>query len=181
MEVAAYFTLASILFFLLIEMVFTRFRIGPDDPRDKHSRWIVLIIPFLCAAITASALTYYNDQGAFGWWSALGIALLVTGVAIRVIAKKQLGEHFTVAVTITKNQKLVRTGIYQYIRHPLYLGILLVYLSAPFIYGSIFPLFIFTIPSMLTIFWRCHVEEAALLAHFKKQWQDHVKSTWWIY
>lgn len=57
-----------------------------------------------------------------------GISLIIIGCILRVIAKLTLGEHFN--LRIERPQKIIKTGIYRYVRHPSYWGSLMIILGA---------------------------------------------------
>ncbi len=52
----------------------------------------------------------------------IGWAIFLTGIFIRMIALKQLGSMYSLNVEIREHHKLITTGIYSLIRHPLYLA-----------------------------------------------------------
>jgi protein-S-isoprenylcysteine O-methyltransferase Ste14 len=54
-----------------------------------------------------------------------GIALVWIGVGIAIWARYHLGEYWSGKVTIKTDHKLINTGPYEYVRHPIYSGILL--------------------------------------------------------
>ena len=57
----------------------------------------------------------------------LSVALIVIGLILRVLAVKSLGSRFTLSV---QRQEDIKTdGIYRYMRHPSYLGSLLILLG----------------------------------------------------
>lgn len=60
----------------------------------------------------------FSDIG-IGHWSALSIGLIVIGHAISIWALLYLRRSFGI---FTEVRNLVRTGPYQYVRHPLYVG-----------------------------------------------------------
>lgn len=177
----AMITCSIYVLFFGIEFFLTPFRLGNDTGKDKNSRYIVLGAPIGSGVLSVGLLIAMKNPGVFGWWSALGLAFMITGICTRVIAKKQLGEHFQVTVDITPYQRLVDTGIYAYIRHPLYLGIMFIYLALPFLYGVWWLGLSFTIPSLLSIIYRVIIEEQALKQHFGIFWDEHRKKTWWFF
>jgi len=60
------------------------------------------------------------------WAYFIGIAILLTGVAIRQWAVAVLGRYFSNVIGIQANQKVVQSGPYRFVRHPSYTGILLI-------------------------------------------------------
>ena len=68
-----------------------------------------------------------------------------------VLVLKQ-NQYLSRTVEIQKNQKVIDTGLYGIIRHPMYLSTLLLFLSMPLVLGSIFSFIIFLIyPFILVI------------------------------
>jgi protein-S-isoprenylcysteine O-methyltransferase Ste14 len=65
-----------------------------------------------------------------GWLPvAVGVALMLTGIAFRYWAVRTLGRFFTVTVGVEDDQRVVDTGPYARLRHPSYTGILAIYLG----------------------------------------------------
>lgn len=61
----------------------------------------------------------------FKWISMLGIVLCVLGVAISVISVLQLNKNLSPFPAPKPNSKLIINGVYRYVRHPIYSGIIL--------------------------------------------------------
>lgn len=56
---------------------------------------------------------------------AFGVMLFFAGMSLSVWARANLGSNWSGTVTLKENHSLVCTGPYQYVRHPIYSGILL--------------------------------------------------------
>ncbi|MCX6774301.1 MAG: isoprenylcysteine carboxylmethyltransferase family protein [Candidatus Micrarchaeota archaeon] len=69
-------------------------------------------------------------------------------------------------VEVEKGQKVISTGPYSIVRHPMYLGVTLMYLSVPIALGSYLAL-VFFMPVVLVIFLRILDEERLLLKDLK--------------
>jgi protein-S-isoprenylcysteine O-methyltransferase Ste14 len=63
-------------------------------------------------------------------WRYVGFALFLAGATVRLVAARTLGRQFTGLVTVQDNHRLVQAGIYGVIRHPMYLGLLIVDIRA---------------------------------------------------
>jgi protein-S-isoprenylcysteine O-methyltransferase Ste14 len=93
----------------------------------------------------------------------LGVALIVTGSAVRLWAITTLGRWFTYDVRVTEGQPVVETGPYRWVRHPSYTGVLLVVFGLGLALGNwLSLLFVLVLPT-LGLVRRIRVEEAALL------------------
>lgn len=106
--------------------------------------------------------------------SLTGLVLLAVGSALLVQARRTLGKHFSPVVRILPDHRLITYGVYRYIRHPGYLGEVLLYLSVPLLLHSLygFILMLFIIPSIL---YRIGVQEWVLLERFGDQYRDYMK------
>ena len=49
---------------------------------------------------------------------AIGLALFLIGVSIRLLGKRTLGKHYSYGLRILPDHKLIKHGIYKQIRHP---------------------------------------------------------------
>jgi protein-S-isoprenylcysteine O-methyltransferase Ste14 len=55
----------------------------------------------------------------------LGIAIVAAGLAFAVWGRVHLGNNWSGRVTVKSDHKLIRSGPYRFVRHPIYSGILL--------------------------------------------------------
>jgi protein-S-isoprenylcysteine O-methyltransferase Ste14 len=62
--------------------------------------------------------------------SVVGHAAMVAGIAIRVDAARTLGKSYSRTLLIREDHKVVTRGLYRTIRHPGYLGDMLLFLGA---------------------------------------------------
>ncbi|MBE0538950.1 MAG: isoprenylcysteine carboxylmethyltransferase family protein [Ignavibacterium sp.] len=57
----------------------------------------------------------------------IGLFLIAIGLIIRVISIWQLRQYFTYSVSKVENHEIVEKGLYKFIRHPGYLGQLIIF------------------------------------------------------
>lgn len=55
--------------------------------------------------------------------ASLGVALTWAGIAIALWARWHLGQYWSARITIKEDHKLIRTGPYARLRHPIYTGL----------------------------------------------------------
>ena len=108
----------------------------------------------------------------------IGLALLVLGIVIAVSARISLGTNWTQSYDyqIKKNHELVSKGIYQYIRHPIYLSVILVYTGGLIISQT----YLFTVFLIILSIWAYSHgkrEEKILLKQFGGNYHDYMKKT----
>ena len=107
---------------LVIEYPYVRrFRVSPARDWDRHSAkvWDVANVIEPVELILGS-MGIGRIQTAAEFIAPLGLILLVFGIVIRWWAIWTLGKFFTSTVLIKDDHQLVRTGLYRYLRHPLY-------------------------------------------------------------
>lgn len=65
-----------------------------------------------------------------------GLALYTVGSLLALVSLRALGKQYSGYVTLQDNHELVQTGIYGFIRHPIYLRALLVAVGLPLIFSQ---------------------------------------------
>jgi len=68
---------------------------------------------------------------------AVGVALLVLGLAFTVWARLHLGQNWSGTVTLKEGHELIRSGPYAYVRHPIYTGLLVALLGSAVACGEL--------------------------------------------
>ena len=89
----------------------------------------------------------------------------VVGQVLRYAAIHTLGERWTVRVMILPGAKAISGGIYRFIRHPNYLGVILEIGAVPLLHSAYLTAITFSIANALLLIWRIRTEEAALKEH----------------
>lgn len=103
--------------------------------------------------------------------SYIAISLLFLGAYIRVSTIRFMGKNFSTKVMTQKNQTLIQSGTFKYIRHPTYLGAMLIYSSVPIAWKIPTNYMALGIAILLLAYlYRIHVEEIALESHFKDEY-----------
>ena len=87
-----------------------------------------------------------------------GVLFIAYGLYVEVLREN---EYLSRNVEVQENQKVVDTGLYGVVRHPMYLATIFLYLSIPLILGSIYSFIIF-LPFVLLIITRIKNEEKVL-------------------
>jgi len=104
-----------------------------------------------------------------------GLVIFVAGLAVAVWARVYLGKNWGMPMTQKVKADLITTGPYQYIRHPIYSGILLAVLGTA-LASSVFWLLIFAITTMY--FTYCALaEEKIMMKLFPKDYPVYKRRT----
>lgn len=96
------------------------------------------------------------------WGVVLGVLVMIFGYALFIEVMRE-NSYAPRIIEIQAGQKLIDTGLYGIVRHPMYAASLLIYLASPFVLGSYYTLLpILLLPVILVI--RIRNEEKLLLA-----------------
>ncbi len=106
-----------------------------------------------------------------------GLVLFSVGMVLTTWAEAKLGKLFSTEVTIQKGHKLVTEGLYRYLRHPRYLGIILFSIGISLVFRSWLAL-ILVAATALVLLWRIHDEEALMHQEFGADWETYSQKTW---
>ena len=105
-----------------------------------------------------------------------GFAVLTLGVLLRLGPMLELGRRFVSVVAIQEDHRLHTTGFYAAVRHPSYLGILLMDLGFAGVFRSAVALVL-----MPVVFWmfkrRMDIEEGFLVEQFGQGYRDYMGRT----
>jgi len=107
----------------------------------------------------------------------LGLALFVLGFMVMNWAEATLGKQFSVQVTIQEGHTLVTEGLYRYIRHPRYLGIIVYNVGISLVFLSWLAL-ILVVALAGVLLWRVQDEEALMRQEFGTEWQRYASRSW---
>lgn len=102
----------------------------------------------------------------FGWYS-FSLKIVYFGLAIFLIAYLLYAEvlrensYLSRTIKVQENQKVIDTGLYGIVRHPMYSATLVLFLSMPIVLGSIYSFLVFLIYPFILVR-RILLEEAFL-------------------
>ena len=92
----------------------------------------------------------------------VGVVGLVAGQVLRYLAIFTLGRRWSVRVYTLPGQPVVLRGVYRYLRHPNYLGVIFEIVSVPLLHGAWLTAGLYTILNLILITRRVRTEENAL-------------------
>jgi protein-S-isoprenylcysteine O-methyltransferase Ste14 len=103
-----------------------------------------------------------------------GLLLMVAGEGLRVLAVRTLGRFFTMRVAVLDGHRVVREGVYRFVRHPAYSGWLLLSIGVGLFFGSIVGL-CGTSLFVVVLGWRVKVEEQALAEQLGDEYRGYMR------
>lgn len=97
--------------------------------------------------------------------SAIIYTILAACLAVRFHTMEKLKHFWTIKVLSLNYQKIITSGLYQYVRHPNYLVVVLEFIFIPLLFKAYFTLFIFSFLNIFILKKRIALEEEALMSH----------------
>ena len=90
------------------------------------------------------------------------LVLTIAGQVLRYLAIRTLGKRWSVRIMALPGGPPVTGGIYKFIRHPNYLGVVLEIIAVPLLHGAFISAIVFTIMNAAVLYVRVRAEEQAL-------------------
>jgi protein-S-isoprenylcysteine O-methyltransferase Ste14 len=159
--------------------LFTRRKGGGVKVRDRASviiLWAAITIGFVIAGFLStvrSARIPFPGSLVDG----TGLLLFAGGLAIRWTAIITLGRFFTARVTIHQDHRIVRTGLFRYVRHPSYSGLFLACVGVALQFRNWLSLIAVMLPFFAALLYRMRVEEDAMVEALGADYVDYQRST----
>ena len=146
----------------------SRANVSAGMKEDRGNRWV--LVAFGVIGVLAGWLPAYTDRmdvwtldGAALRW--IGVVLYATGGWLRMWPVFVLGDRFSGLVAIQRGHVLVTEGPYRFIRHPSYLGLLVMSLGWALAFRSGAGVLLVAI-TLVPLIARIRAEEALLHRHF---------------
>lgn len=133
---------------LLIPMIYILFFFLRNDPvflerrtrlKEKEKEQKIILVVFNLVFIAGFVIPGLDKR--FGWSDVPTGIVLITDLIIffgymLIFAVFRQNSHASRIVEVESGQKVITTGLYSIVRHPMYLGILIMYIPTPVALGS---------------------------------------------
>lgn len=106
-----------------------------------------------------------------------GLVVMGGGIALRFVAIAQLGRFHTPNVAVLAGHEVFQQGLYHYVRHPSYLGVLIAFTGFGLALGNWASVVLLVIVNTAAYLYRINEEEAALLAGLGQPYADYCRRT----
>lgn len=129
---------------------------------EKEQKTVILLsgIMFLAAFIAAGLNFRFGWIVLPDWISYTGVAIFLAAYALYAEVLRE-NAYLSRTVEVQQNQKVIDTGLYGVVRHPMYMSTLLLFLSMPLVLGSVIS-FVITLAYIPIIAKRIENEEKVL-------------------
>jgi len=121
-----------------------------------------------------------TKTGRIYYWNtffAIGMVLVVIGLMIRIHSILTLKQYFTYSVAKVENHKIIKTGLYRFLRHPGYLGQLIIFLGISTSISNWISILVMMIPITLGYLYRIKVEERFMIEQMGENYLNYQKRT----
>ncbi len=142
---------------------------GASEHAAQQMPWMILVHS---AWLMAMLMEVFVFERPFQLTLAIvSFCLFALGQALRIAAIRTLGPRWTVKVLTLPGEPPVTGGIFRYLRHPNYLGVILEIAALPLFHGAYVTSLVFSIANGLVLWFRIRAEERALSTD--NQYQSH--------
>ena len=157
---------------------------GSSGKKGKliHSQRIIRIAVSLLLIFALAYLPFADRRNAAVMMvsaaaSWVGLILFTIGILFVLWSGISLGRFYSADVTIQEGHQLIMSGLYRYIRHPRYLGGILLGFGLSLLFRSWVGLFA-SICFIFLILFRIQDEEKCMLREFGEEWETYCKNSW---
>ena len=165
-------------FFELFMGVRQRRKRNIEKSGDKSSVWILGIL--IAIGYFLSFFIAGTKIGRIYQWDtffAIGMTLTILGLIIRITSILTLKQQFTYTVTKIENHELIESGLYKFIRHPGYLGQLIIFVGISTALSNWLSVVFMMIPVSIGFLYRITVEEKFMKEQMGQKYVDYQKKT----
>ncbi len=185
-----FFLLVFIIIFTLLSVMRLYFRIFTGDIRDgvfnQKEGLLPLVVRCIFGIPLFAAVVLYIRFPHLASWSyvTLPLYLRTAGIILGILSlysiywvHRELGKYFSSSLVIRKGHRLVRSGPYRLVRHPMYTSYLALFIAAFLITQNwLMGLSgMAVIATLMTL--RIGKEEALLLEHFGAEYEHYRQTT----
>jgi protein-S-isoprenylcysteine O-methyltransferase Ste14 len=143
---------------------------------DRGTSILIVAAYVLALLAMASKVLPSVALSIVGAWA--GVAIGVLGLALRIWAMRALGRFYTRTLVIAPDQPVVRQGPYRFVRHPGYLGSILIWVGAAASSGNLLSLAAVSALLAVAYAYRIVTEERMLIDALGKAYVEYRRHSW---
>jgi protein-S-isoprenylcysteine O-methyltransferase len=177
--------LIIVAFWVISEVMLLVLRRSKNNSQDRDEgsiKWLNSII-YICVAIAVTlgftGIGIIKAGISITPW--VGLGFIVIGLIIRWTAILTLRKFFTTNVVIQSDHKIIKTGLYRFVRHPSYTGSIISFFGLGLAFSNWISFIILVIPITIAFLKRIQIEEKALLSAFGKDYEEYRKNSWFLF
>ena len=173
--------LSIVNFIIIVDILIRRL----SRKKDKFNRYIsiatflimsfIIIFPYYEQTFLVTVQIF--PPPLFYCLSLLGVIILIFGGILLLLSRLQLGRYGGPLIVIEDEHQLITSGVYRYIRHPMYLSFLLIFFGYFTALGSVFMTIIIVLGFFFIFKLRMELEERLLFLQFGEKYKKYMKRT----
>lgn len=134
--------------------------------KGDRSFWLIVVSMIFAFYLPPIDFLYIDfSVSATTGWMLIGAGFVITGSVLFGYARYELRKWYSGHLSVQKDQVLVQSGPYRLVRHPAYLGYLLMAVGVSLGYASLIGM-VNIIFLLYCFHYRIKIEEKLLVAHF---------------
>jgi protein-S-isoprenylcysteine O-methyltransferase Ste14 len=170
----------------LMIMVLVRSKRNSQDHDEGSLKWLNITI-YTCLTLAVSCgflgIGHVHTRLLFLHWA--GLCVIVIGIVVRWTAILTLRKFFTANIVIQSDHRIIKNGIYRFVRHPSYSGSIISFFGLGLAFSNWISIAVLVIPITFALIKRSRLEEKALLSTFGEEYESYRKTSWvlfpWLY
>jgi protein-S-isoprenylcysteine O-methyltransferase Ste14 len=137
----------------LITSLSTKRTVYRESANERARYWLLLVVAYILLTqgrrFPYPLNSIFIPRTAESAW--IGAILCACGFALAIWARLILGRNWSGAVTLKEEHELVQRGPYRFVRHPIYAGLLSMFLGTAVAFGNLAALV--AVPLVFASFW----------------------------
>jgi len=171
-----YVAVLFIVSFLILDFFFRSSGAASNLKANKNDEASTraILVGFACGIIVPPLVIFLSIGNYTNSIVAItGMTLSSLGVLIRIYSMRELAQFYTRTLKVVEQHKLITSRLYKLIRHPGYLGTLMVWLGILLIYQNWLSLIVVYCVLLYVYRKRIHQEEVMMLNQFGAQYTNY--------
>jgi protein-S-isoprenylcysteine O-methyltransferase Ste14 len=170
----------SVLYGLFEFIMNTRQRKKGNVIKSEDKGSLILLTSMIALGYFLSFSFASTPAGRIYHWNTFfttGAILAVTGLTIRITSITTLKKYFTYSVSKVEGHEIIEKGLYNKIRHPGYLGQLIIFAGISASLSNWLSILSMMIPVLIGFLYRIKVEERFMTDQLGSKYTDYQKRT----
>ena len=147
-----------------------------EPPRSRQIHQLLMYGALVLAFVRLPGLTVRWLPK--NWWIlGAGFFIQISSAVLSIVARKHLGHNWSAEIASKVDHQLVKSGPYRLIRHPIYTGMIGMFVGTAFVSGELHGLVAVAMIS-IAYFRKIRLEEQNLRNVFGTQYDEYKKKSW---
>jgi protein-S-isoprenylcysteine O-methyltransferase Ste14 len=150
-----------------------------EKTKDDNKSTLLIVLTFFVVLVLSIALNIFK-LGTFEnlFVARIGLGIMFLGLLVRIASMLTLSKYYTRTLITVDEQQIVKKGLYKVIRHPGYLGTILIWSAAGLGMTNKIVFIAGTILIFLAYYYRIANEEKMLQQDFGERYSEYMKHSW---